>query len=103
MSTQRDLDRLVQEMKGRTPLRASALLITIFAVIGAVLVWAWLTEIDDVTRAPGRVVPAGDVQLVQAAEAGVIRAVFVEEGAIVGAGDPLVELDGLVQTSQLDR
>lgn len=59
-----------------------------------------LTEIDDVTRAPGRVVPGGDVQRVQAAEEGVIRAVFVEEGAIVEAGDPLVELDGLVQTSQ---
>ncbi len=78
MSTQRDLDRLVQEMKGRTPLRASALLITIFAVIGAVLVWAWITEIDDVTRAPGRVVPAGDVQRVQAAEAGVLQ----EAGAV---------------------
>ena len=90
MSTQRDLDRLVQEMKGRTHLRASALLITIFAVIGAVFVWAWLTEIDDVTRAPCRVVPAGDVQRVQAAEGGVIRAVFVEEGAIVEAGAPLV-------------
>ncbi|MDT8858431.1 HlyD family type I secretion periplasmic adaptor subunit [Paracoccaceae bacterium Fryx2] len=103
MSTPRDLDRLVQEMKGRTPLRASALLFTIFAVIGAVFLWAWLTEIDDVTRAPGRIVPAGDVQRVQAAEAGVIRAVFVEEGAIVEAGAPLVELDGLAQTSQLDR
>ena len=103
MSTHRDLDRLVQEMKGKTPLRASALLITIFALIGTVIVWAWVTEIDDVTRAPGRVVPAGDVQQVQAAEAGVIRAVFVKEGAIVEAGDPLVELDGLVQNSQLDR
>src|SRR3990167_8891395 len=103
MSTQRDLDRLVQEMKGRTPLRASALLITIFAVIGAVFIWAWATEIDDVTRAPGRVVPAGDLQRVQAAEAGVIRAVFVEEGAIVEAGAPVVELDGLVQTSRLGR
>jgi len=72
MSTERDLDRLVRELNGRTPLRASALLFTIFAVIAAVFIWAWATEIDDVTRAPGRVVPAGDVQRVQAAEAGVI-------------------------------
>lgn len=103
MSTERDLDRLVQEMKGRTPLRASSLLVTIFAAIAAVFIWAWLTELDDVTRAPGRIVPASDIQRVQAAEAGVIRAVFVEEGAIVEAGAPLVELDGLVQNSQLDR
>ena len=103
MTAQRDLNRLVTEMKGRTSLGASALLITICAIIGGVLFWAWITEIDDVTRAPGRVVPAGDVQQVQAAEEGVIRAVLVEEGARVKAGDALVELDGLVQTSQLDR
>ena len=98
-----DLDRLVRELNGRTPLRASALLFTIFAVIAAIFIWAWITEIDDVTRAPGRVVPAGDLQLVQAADAGVIRAIFVEEGDIVEAGASLVELDGLIQTSQLDR
>ncbi len=103
MTAQRDLNRLVTEMKGRTSLGASALLITICAIIGGVLFWAWITEIDDVTRAPGRVVPAGDVQQVQAVEEGVIRAVLVEEGARVKAGDALVELDGLVQTSQLDR
>ncbi len=103
MSAHRDLNRLVTEMKGRTSLRASALLITICAIIGGVFFWAWITQIDDVTRAPGRVVPAGDVQQVQAAEEGVIRAVLVEEGARVKAGDALVELDGLVQTSQLDR
>lgn len=103
MSAKRDLDLLVREVQGRTPLRASALLFTIFAAIAVVFIWAWTTELDDVTRAPGRVVPAGDVQRVQAAEAGVIRAVFVEEGAIVSAGDPLVELDALTQTGQLDR
>lgn len=103
MSAERDLDKVVRELNGRTPLRASALLFTIFSVIVAIFIWAWITEIDDVTRAPGRIVPAGDVQRVQAAEAGVIRTVFVEEGAIVEAGAPLVELDALAQISQLDR
>ena len=103
MSTGRDLDRLVQDLKGRTPLRASALLFTIIAVIGAILIWAWVTEIDDVTRAPGRIVPAGDVQRVQASESGVISAVFVEEGDMVEAGSVLVELDAIAQSSQLDR
>lgn len=99
----RDLNALERELSGRTPLRASALLFTIIAIIVAVLAWAWMTEIDDVTRASGRVVPAGDVQRVQATEAGVISAVFVEEGGFVEAGTPLVELDGIVQESQRDR
>lgn len=98
-----DLDALAREMQGRTPLTASVLLFSIVAIIVCAILWATLTWIDDVTRAPGKVVPAGDVQQVQASEEGMIRQVFVEEGAEVAAGDPLVELDALVQTSQLDR
>lgn len=98
-----DLDVLAREMRGRTPLTASALLFTIVGVIAATLLWASVTVIDDVTRAPGRVVPAGDIQEVQTSEEGVIREVFVSEGQEVAAGDPLIELDALVQTSQLNR
>jgi len=103
MSTQRDLDLLVRDLKGKTPLRASALLFAVVALLGTALIWACVTEVDDVTRAPGRVVPAGDVQKVQAAQAGVIRHIYVAEGDTVAAGAPLVELDALVQTSQLDQ
>jgi adhesin transport system membrane fusion protein len=103
MKPRSDLDTLACEMQGRTPLGASALLFTILAVIVAAFIWALVTSIDDVTRAPGKVVPAGDVQVVQASEEGLIRQVFVAEGQEVAAGDPLVELDALVQTSQLDR
>lgn len=103
MKGNRDLDALARDMRGRTPLRASLLLFVIVAVVASALLWAGLTEIDDVTRAPGKVVPAADVQRIQATEDGIIRRVFVEEGAVVEAGTPLLELDALVQTSQLDR
>lgn len=102
-SARGDLDALEREIRGRTPLGASALLFTIVGVIAAAVLWASFTWIDDVTRAPGKVVPAGDVQVVQATEEGLIRRVFVAEGQEVAAGDPLVELDSLVQESQLDR
>lgn len=103
MKGNRDLDALARDMRGRTPLRASLLLFVIVAVVASALLWAGLTEIDDVTRAPGKVVPAADVQRIQATEDGIIRRVFVEEGAVVEAGTPLLELDALVQNSQLDR
>lgn len=103
MSPQRDLDLLVRDLKGKTPLRASALLLAVVALLAAALIWACVTEVDDVSRAPGRVVPAGDVQKVQAAQAGVIRHIYVAEGDTVAADAPLVELDALVQTSQLDQ
>lgn len=103
MSAARDLDALERELSGRMPFRASLLLLAICALLAAVVVWAILTEVDDVTRAPGKVVPAADIQHVQATQDGVISAVLVAEGEVVDAGQPLVELDALVQTSQFDR
>lgn len=102
MTMERDLDALVREVKGRTSISASILLLSIISIIIAVFIWAWLTELDDVTRASGRVVPAGDVQIVQTAEDGTVTKIFVSEGDLVDAGMPLVELDGTVQNSQLD-
>ncbi|MFV0243483.1 MAG: HlyD family type I secretion periplasmic adaptor subunit [Qingshengfaniella sp.] len=102
MST-RPLDALERELNGRMPVRASLLLLAICALLGTVIAWAILTWVDDVTRAPGKVVPAADIQQVQATQDGVIRAVLVEEGQVVAADTPLVELDALVQTSQFDR
>ena len=97
------LDALVADIEGRTRLRESFLLLFVLAALAAGLLWTILTEVDDITRAPGRVVPAGDVQRVTAPDEGLIRAVFVSEGDIVDAGTALMELDSLVQSSQLDR
>ena len=66
------------------------LLLSLFVL--AVL-WASFGEVDIVVTAPGRVVPAGQVKLVQAPEAGVVAAILVAEGERVQAGQALVRLD----------
>lgn len=98
-----DLDDLAAEMEGRLPLRGSLVLLAIATAIAAGLVWAFLAEVDDVTRATGRVVPSGDIQKIQSPDEGVIRRLPVAEGDIVEPGHVIVEFDGMVQTSQLDR
>ncbi len=69
----------------------------IIAVISASLIgfiaWANWAELDQVTRAPGTVVPFARVQVVQSEEGGAIDAINVREGDQVAAGDLLVELD----------
>ena len=72
----------------------SLLLLVILALLAAATAWAALTELDSVTRTDGRVVPSGEVQVVQAAEAAVILGLHVREGDRVEAGAPLVTLDG---------
>lgn len=99
----RDLDLLAREMRGRAPIRGSLLLLLILAFLVSFFVWAALTELDDVTRADGRVVPARQVQTIQAAESGVLQALHVVEGDLVEGGQLLMELDRTILASQLDQ
>ncbi|MCF2872308.1 HlyD family type I secretion periplasmic adaptor subunit [Octadecabacter sp. G9-8] len=99
----RELDDLTRELRGRMPVRASLLLLAIFSFFVLAVLWAANAELDDVTRAEGRVVPSGDLQVIQATEQGVLRALYVGEGEIVESGDILMELDGELLTGQLDQ
>ncbi|WP_424830052.1 HlyD family type I secretion periplasmic adaptor subunit [Ruegeria sp.] len=103
MSRHPDLDRLAREMRGRSPLRGSILLFVILACLVTAGIWAYLTELDDVVRADGRVVPSGDIQLIEATEPGVLLAIHVREGEIVDTGTLLMEFDATQIDSELSR
>lgn len=103
MARERDLDRLAREMRGRSPLRGSILLLTILACLVTAGIWAAKTEIDDVTRADGRIVPSASVQVIEAAEPGVLKALHVRAGDVVEKDQLLAELDGTMLDSQLDQ
>lgn len=103
MSRHPDLDKLARDIRGRSPLRGSLLLLVILAFLVTAGLWAQNTEIDDVTRADGRIVPSGDVQVIQATEAGVLQALHVREGQVVDQGTLLMELDGTQLDSQLSQ
>jgi hemolysin D len=68
----------------------------LWLLIGGValaLLWSWFGRLDIVVTAPGRVIVASRVKLVQPSELGVVRAIHVQEGQRVRAGQLLVELD----------
>jgi HlyD family secretion protein/adhesin transport system membrane fusion protein len=58
------------------------------------LVWAGLTNINEVARTPGEVVPTGFVQTVEHLDGGTVRAINAAEGQIVQKGEVLLLLDG---------
>jgi len=64
------------------------------------LLWLAFGEIDVVASAPGKLIPADNVKLVQPAEAGIVRAIFVRDGQHVRKGQPLVALDPTVSTAE---
>ncbi len=103
MSQHRDLALLAREIRGATPLRGSILLMVILACLLTAGLWAYLTELDDVTRVDGRIVPSGDVQLIDATEPGVLQGLYVQEGQMVDAGSLLMEFDTTQIDSQLSQ
>ncbi|KIC37118.1 secretion protein HylD [Ruegeria sp. ANG-R] len=99
MSQHPDLKRLASEMRGQAPIRGSLLLLLILGCLISAVFWAHFTELDDVVRADGRIVPSGDIQVIEATEPGVLQSVHVREGLVVEAGTLLMELD----TNQIER
>jgi hemolysin D len=67
--------------------------ITIIAMFGVALAWACFGHIDIVATATGKIVPSGRTKIIQPFETGVVRAIHVQDGQTVAAGDVLIELD----------
>lgn len=57
------------------------------------LLWASWAEMDEISRAEGKVIPSGKTQIIQSAEPGVVTDIFVRAGEHVSAGQELVRLD----------
>ena len=95
--------KVLSQRREQRGLRGSILLFAILAFLILAGFWAAYTEIDDVTRTDGRVVPSGNLQTIQAPEGGSIERVFVREGDVVDAGAILMEMDRTQFAGQLDQ
>jgi len=84
--------------------RAVAFLI--MALFAAPLAWAVFGRIDMVATAHGRIVPGGQVKIVQSFEPGVVQEIRVRDGQHVEQGELLIKLDPLeeeVDTTRLQK
>ena len=57
------------------------------------LIWSLFAELEQISRAPGQVIPTGRVQLVQSSDGGVISEILVREGDTVQAGQVVARID----------
>lgn len=75
------------------PIRARALLYAVLLAIVALLAWAYLAEIDEVTKGAGRVIPSSQTKIVQSYDGGVVADIEIAEGQLVEAGQLLMRID----------
>jgi hemolysin D len=64
-------------------------------------VWLIFGKVDVVVSAPGKSVPTGNIKLIQSAGSGVVRTIYVHDGDVVQAGQPLVDLDPTLSGADL--
>ncbi len=70
--------------------------ITLWACLlffAAFIIWAANAQLDEVTRGEGKAIPSSRLQKIQNLEGGIVSEVFVHEGQMVEAGQPLLRLD----------
>ncbi len=65
--------------------------------------WACFGSVDIIATAKGRIVPTGRTKVIQPLESGVVRAIHVQDGQTVKAGDVLIEIDTTVSAAERDR
>ncbi|BBC73857.1 secretion protein [Altererythrobacter sp. B11] len=84
----------VRERFERLPLGPSGWFIVITALgIIALLVWASVSQIDQLARARGQIIAQARTQVIQAADNGVLAEMRVEEGQMVRKGELLALMD----------
>ena len=65
----------------------------VFAALTSFFVWANFSEIDQITRAPGVVIPSSNVQLIQSKDGGVLERLPVKVGEIVEKGQVVAQFE----------
>lgn len=86
---------------GFSPQRTFVLLLLVSSI--SVLLWAGFAKVDVIVRTEGQIIPAGKSQLVQHLEGGIVRKILVQEGQVVVAGQPLMELADAQTRSNLGQ
>jgi adhesin transport system membrane fusion protein len=89
-SFEREADALISRQGTRGAqkiVRAAAI------AVAALLAWAALAPVDEVTRGDARVIPSRQLQVVQSLDGGVVVEILVREGQLVEAGQLLLRVD----------
>ena len=80
-----------------------ALATTIVAFFSIAVAWSFLGKVDVIATAPGRLLPTGKTKVVQPLDPGVVKAIAVQDGDHVRAGQLLIALDSTSTGADRDR
>jgi len=65
--------------------------------------WAYISEIDELTRGEGKVIPSEKLKVIQSLDGGVVDEILVKEGSYVKKNQPLMKIDTTRFKAALDE
>jgi len=87
-----DILRLQKQAPSPMP---RAVLWTLLALLLFLLLWTLLGRLDVIAEAHGKLVPKSALKVVQAADAGIVKELLVQEGDEVGEGQVVARMDAI--------
>jgi hemolysin D len=78
------------------------LLWSLVAFMVLTMLWLYFAKIDVVVSGRGKVIPSGEIKVVQPIETGVVKKILVKEGELVREGQTLMEIDPSVTETNLE-
>jgi len=93
---------IILEESGTSAMVRYALYVTC-ACITAVLIWAGLTNIEEMAATQGTVLPSSSIQDLQHLEGGIVGEILAHDGDLVEAGQPLIRLSPAQAQSDLEQ
>ena len=64
--------------------------------------WLYFAKVDVVVSARGKVIPSGEIKVVQPIETGIVKKILVKEGDLVKKGQVVIEIDPSVTETNLE-
>ncbi|MDD3451225.1 HlyD family type I secretion periplasmic adaptor subunit [Sulfurimonas sp.] len=83
----------------QTPSKMSRVIKIWLFTIATFIIWASFTEVDEITRGDGDVIPYGQNKIIQNLEGGIVESILVEEGQIVKEGEVILKIDNAKSVS----
>jgi adhesin transport system membrane fusion protein len=87
------VNSLYGQANEQPPLKLDIVFIAIISFFFFAIIWASFSEIDELARGEGKVIPANKIQTIQNLDGGIVSELLVKEGAYVKKEQALMKID----------